>query len=144
MHTLLSLIELFCLMHLCELTMSFKVTSLALGQSYDCPSASEVTLNDIGKIIQNLSTAKHNKTLIICMILGMYCSRVKHSLNLCHASNLYLGVIYFLHILWHIFVDKLTSRSQFNITTSFYNDMNGHLRQNVILRSSPFHGISHL
>ena len=31
------------------LLMSFRVTSLVLGQSYDCPSASEVTLKDMGK-----------------------------------------------------------------------------------------------
>ena len=54
------LIVSFCLMHLCELTMSFKVTSLALGQSYDCPSASEVALKDMGKIRRNLTTAKHS------------------------------------------------------------------------------------
>ena len=33
-----------------DLIMSFRVTSLALGQSYDCPSASEVTLKDMGVI----------------------------------------------------------------------------------------------
>ena len=32
------------------LPISFRVTSLALGQSCDCPSASDVTLKDIGKI----------------------------------------------------------------------------------------------
>ena len=31
------------------LPISFRVTSLALGQSYDCPSASEVILKDMGK-----------------------------------------------------------------------------------------------
>ena len=31
-----------------NLPISFKVTSLALGQSCDCPSASDVTLNDMG------------------------------------------------------------------------------------------------
>ena len=31
------------------LPISFRVTSQALGQSYDCPSASEVTLKDISK-----------------------------------------------------------------------------------------------
>ena len=29
-----------------------RVTSLALGQSYDCPCASEVTLKDMGKVDQ--------------------------------------------------------------------------------------------
>ena len=31
------------------LPMSFRVTSLVLGQSYDCPSASEATLKNVGK-----------------------------------------------------------------------------------------------
>ena len=30
---------------------SFRITSMALGQSYDCPSASEVILKDMGKCI---------------------------------------------------------------------------------------------
>ena len=33
------------------LSISFRVTSLALGQSYDCPSTSEATLEDRGKLI---------------------------------------------------------------------------------------------
>ena len=33
---------------------SFMVTSLALGQLYDCPSASEVTMKDMGKQITQL------------------------------------------------------------------------------------------
>ena len=31
------------------LSIGFGLTSLALGQSYDCPNASEITLNDMGK-----------------------------------------------------------------------------------------------
>ena len=34
---------------------SFRVTSLVLGQLYDCPSASEVTLKDMGKPITWIS-----------------------------------------------------------------------------------------
>ena len=37
----------------------FRVSSLALGQSYGCPIASEVTLKDKGKINQNLTKIKH-------------------------------------------------------------------------------------
>ena len=37
----------------------FRVASLALGQSYDCPSASEVTLKDLDKIDWHLTTTKH-------------------------------------------------------------------------------------
>ena len=40
------------------LSISFEVASLALGQSYDCPSASEATMKDMSKqimlIIQEL------------------------------------------------------------------------------------------
>ena len=50
-------------------TASFRVTSLVLGQSYDCPlgqsydcpSASEVTLKDMGEINWYQTTSKHNK-----------------------------------------------------------------------------------
>ena len=34
-----------------DLSLSSRYTSLALGQSYDCPSASEVILKDMGKHI---------------------------------------------------------------------------------------------
>ena len=34
-----------------QLPLSFRVASLALGQSYDCPSASEATLKDTGKYV---------------------------------------------------------------------------------------------
>ena len=43
--------------------MPFRITSLALGQSYDCASASEVTLKDIGKsIIEFIKIYNMNKT----------------------------------------------------------------------------------
>ena len=35
---------------------------MALGQSYDCPSAIEVTLKDMGKISQHQTQLKQNKT----------------------------------------------------------------------------------
>ena len=40
----------------CILPISFRVAALALGQSYDCPSASEVTLKNIDKINHNQTT----------------------------------------------------------------------------------------
>ena len=49
-------------LHTCDLsTASFRVASLVLGQSYDCPSASEATLKDMGKINWYQTTSKHNK-----------------------------------------------------------------------------------
>ena len=47
------------LLRVIHLPVSFTVASLALGQSLDCPSASEVTLRDMGKIIQD---ENHSKT----------------------------------------------------------------------------------
>ena len=56
-------------------SISFRVDSLALGQSYNCPSASEVTLKDMGKTDKSQTTTKHNKAWILCMILGKYLIR---------------------------------------------------------------------
>ena len=43
------------------LPIAFRVTSLALGQSHDCPSASEVTLKYKSKTERHLTTTKHSK-----------------------------------------------------------------------------------
>ena len=48
-------------------TISFRVTSLALGQSYDCPSASEVTLKDMGNIDHYQTTTKHTCIFLVCL-----------------------------------------------------------------------------
>ena len=54
-------------------TIFFRVASLALGQSYDCPRASEATLKNMGKIDWYQVTTR----VIMCkpasIILGMYC-----------------------------------------------------------------------
>ena len=58
------------------LPISFRVASLALGQSYDCPSAREATLKDMDIIDQHPITAEHHKAHILhtyfTLILGMY------------------------------------------------------------------------
>ena len=50
----------------CNLPTPFRVTSLALGQSYDCPSVSEVTLKDMGndsyESTKPWKCTNHNKT----------------------------------------------------------------------------------
>ena len=56
---------------LSHLPISFRVASQALGQSYDCPSASEITLNDMGL---HEAAPNHNKEQSMCIILGMYCT----------------------------------------------------------------------
>ena len=76
----------FCFAVLCcgytltDFPISIRLTSLALWQSNDCPSASKATLMNMDKYIMwihyerlhNHNKAKHNKT--VCIFLGIYCS----------------------------------------------------------------------
>ena len=59
---------------------SIRLTSLALWQSNDCPSASKAILMNMDKYfmwihyewLHNHNKAKHNKT--VCIFLGIYCT----------------------------------------------------------------------
>ena len=53
----------------------FRVTSLALGQSYDCPSASEATLKNNGKWIRSPQEGwyMYNQNKTVCLFYGIYC-----------------------------------------------------------------------
>ena len=76
----------FCIAVLCcgypltDFPISIRLTSLALWQSDDCPSASKATLMNMDKYfiwihyerLHNHNKAKHNKT--VCIFLGIYCS----------------------------------------------------------------------
>ena len=76
----------FCFAVLCcghtltDLPISIRLTSLALWQSDDCPSASKATLMNMDKYfiwihyerLHNHNKAKHNKT--VCIFLGIYCT----------------------------------------------------------------------
>ena len=75
----------FCFAVLCcgytltDFPISIRLTSLALWQSNDCPSASKATLMNTDKYfmwihyerLHNHNKAKHNKT--VCIFLGIYC-----------------------------------------------------------------------
>ena len=75
----------FCFAVLCcgytltDFPISIRLTSLALWQSNDCPSASTATLMNMDKYfmrihyerLHNHNKAKHNKT--VCIFLGIYC-----------------------------------------------------------------------
>ena len=77
----------FCYAVLCcgytltDFPISIRLTSLALWQSNDCPSASKATLMNMDKYfmwihyerLHNHNKAKHNKT--VCIFLGMYCTK---------------------------------------------------------------------
>ena len=78
----------FCFAVLCcgytltDFPISIRLTSLALWQSNDCPSASKATLMNMDKHfmwihyerLHNHNKAKHNKT--VCIFLGIYCRRL--------------------------------------------------------------------
>ena len=75
----------FCFAVLCcgytltDFPISTRLTSLALWQSNDCPSASKSTLMNMDKYVMwihyerlhNHNKAKHDKT--VCIFLGIYC-----------------------------------------------------------------------
>ena len=75
----------FCFAVLCcgytltDFPISIRLTSLALWQSNDCPSASKATLMNMDTYfmwihyerLHNHNKAKHNKT--VCIFLGIYC-----------------------------------------------------------------------
>ena len=76
----------FCFAVLCcgyaltDFPISIRLTSLALWQSNDCPSASKATLMNMDKYfmwihyerLHNHNKAQHNKT--VCILLGIYCN----------------------------------------------------------------------
>ena len=84
----------FCFAVLCcgytltNFPISIRLTSLALWQSNDCPSASKATLMNMDKYfmwihyerLHNHNKAKHNKT--VCIFLGIYCIVAELLLNL--------------------------------------------------------------
>ena len=71
---------LCCGYTLTDFPKSIRLTSLALWQSNDCPSASKATLMNMDKYfmwihyerLHNHNKAKHNKT--VCIFLGIYCT----------------------------------------------------------------------
>ena len=78
----------FCCAVLCcgytltDFPISIRLTSLALWQSNDCPSASKATLMNMDKYfmwihyerLHNHNKAKHNKT--VCIFRGTYCNDI--------------------------------------------------------------------
>ena len=86
----------FCFAVLCcgytltDFPISIRLTSLALWQSNDCPSASKATLMNMDNYfmwihyerLHNHNKAKHNKT--VCIFLGIYCiqpNKIKRSMS---------------------------------------------------------------
>ena len=81
---------------LTDFPISIRLTSLALWQSNDCPSASKATLMNMDKYfmwihyerLHNYNKAKHNKT--VCIFLGIYCmffSSPRKNFNYIHGHH---------------------------------------------------------
>ena len=79
---------LCCGYTLTDFPISIRLTSLALWQSNDCPSASKATLMNMDKYfmwihyerLHNHNKAKHNKA--VCIFLGIYCNPSLHDIKL--------------------------------------------------------------
>ena len=86
---------LCCGYTLTDFPISIRLTSLALWQSNDCPSASKATLMNMDKYfmwiryerLHNHNKAKHNKT--VCIFLGIYCRFSRHCYCRCPKSENY-------------------------------------------------------
>ena len=93
----------FCFAVLCcgytltDFPISIRLTSLALRQSNDCPSASKATLMNMDKYfiwihyerLYNNNKEKHNKT--VCIFLGIYCMFIN---NMSHMWNIRVFVVH--------------------------------------------------
>ena len=108
----------FCFAVLCcgytltDFPISIRLTSPALWQSNDCPSASRATLMNMDKYfmwihyerLHNHNKAKHHKT--VCIFLGMYCM-LGADMTGCltrstHIFALFTNVIFFKsYVSWH-------------------------------------------
>ena len=89
----------FCFAVLCcgytltDFPISIRLTSLALWQSNDCPSASKATLMNMDKYFMWINyerlryhnKAKHNKT--VCIFLGIYCRIRTETTDTTHPSG---------------------------------------------------------
>ena len=85
----------FIYIHVIWSPIFFRVASLALGQSYDCPSASEATLKDMGKTDLYQTKRNHNKAQTMSIILV----NLQGQKNYRHNSSK--------HIIKHGFIIKL-------------------------------------
>ena len=96
MHTVFALLCFVVVIHWLIFPVSIRLTSLALWQSNDCPSASKATLMNMDKYfmwihyerLHNHNKAKHNKA--VCKFLGIYCKTTLKKIkiiNKCEWAN---------------------------------------------------------
>ena len=84
------------------LPISFRVTSLALGQSYDCPSAGEVTLKDAGKMADSKRQQNKRKRELCAWLAGNTVPDF-HDAELCHKMSLSVVLLLVIRVPFSIF-----------------------------------------
>ena len=112
---------LCCGYTLTDFPISIRLTSLALGQSNDCPSASKATLMNMDKYfmwihyerLHNHNKAKHNKT--VCIFLGIYCTIQQNWIQ----SAVYIGCL----------------STPYHLQTWFYFQIQGSVSPNFLFTS---------
>ena len=103
---------LCCGYTLTDFPTSVRLTSLALWQSNDCPSASKATLMNMDKYfmwihyerLHNHNKAKHNET--VCLFLGIYCIQCKTKC---------------VHVLWYILFFSRIIRTDISYCALFWS-----------------------
>ena len=94
---------LCCGYTLTDFPISIRLTSLALWQSNDCPSASKATLMNMDKYfmrihyerLHNHNKAKHNKT--VCIFLGIYCTSLRERRRLVSNHPVFYSILLITH-----------------------------------------------
>ena len=108
-----------------DFPISTRLTSLALWQSNDCPSASKATLMNMDKYfmwihyerLHNHNKVKHNKT--VCIFLGIYCRFVKQYLSMCDPI-IVPGTHSIVYLIPRIFMEGPVVRYKFAWTQNHY------------------------
>ena len=98
---------LCCGYALTDFPISIRLTSLALWQSNDCPSASKATLMNMDKYfmlihyerLHNHNKAKHNKT--VCIFLGIYCRFTMYTIDIENTAIAILSNMWGWRFLFH-------------------------------------------
>ena len=117
----------FCFAVLCcgytltDFPISIRLTSLALWQSNDCPSASKATLMNMDKYfmwihnerLHNHNKAKHNTT--VCIFLGIYCMGVEDELGTQSV------ILFFNHAIRRHWLDSVAQDDFVQITSTCFN-----------------------
>ena len=113
---------LCCGYTLTDFPISIRLTSLALWQSNDCPSASKATLMNMDKYcmwiyyerLHNHNKAKHNKT--VCIFLGIYCITRSLTFNFILSALTLLRAI----VLRHHTLHNLSQSRDFKTSIAFF------------------------